>query len=85
MKVYIFTKEDGPEMREAKEFGANLTTEGYDVEYYDCDEELSTPKIEIYDIYSYPTFVIAREDGSEIECWRGTVPIAGDFKNFLNQ
>lgn len=84
MKVLIFTKEDGPETREAKEFGENLTKEGYEVEYLDADDEKTTSQAEVYDVYSYPTFIVVREDGSEVERWRGQIPIAGDLKNFLN-
>lgn len=85
MIVKLFTKENGPEMREAKELGSKLELEGYSVEYLDADDEKTSSQMELYDVYSYPTFIIAREDGSEIEKWRGIIPIAGDIKNFLNQ
>jgi hypothetical protein len=85
MKTLIFTKEDGPEQREALEFGARLESENYQVRYIDADEESATSDIELYDVYSYPTFVVIRDDGSEVESWRGVTPIAGDIKNFLNQ
>lgn len=85
MKTMIFTRDDGPEQREAKDFGAELESEGYGVEYIDADDESAVSEIELYDIYSYPTFVVIRDDGTEVECWRGVTPIAGDIKNFLNQ
>ncbi len=85
MIVKVFTKENGPEMREAKEFGSKLETDGYSVEYLDIEEEKTSSQIELYDVYSFPTFIIVRDDGSEVERWRGVIPIAGDIKNFLNQ
>jgi hypothetical protein len=85
MKVIIFTAEDGPETREAKDFGLNLTQEDYEVEYLDRDDENAINLINLYDVYSYPTFVVAREDGSQVECWRGKIPLASDIKIFLNQ
>lgn len=84
MKTLIFTKEDGPEQREALELGARLESEKYEVTYIDGDAESAIAEIELYDIYSYPTFLVIRDDGTEVECWRGVTPIAGDIKNFLN-
>lgn len=85
MKLLIFTKGDSPETRSAKELGALLEGEKYEVEYLDSENPDSEQRAELYDLYSYPSFVAIRDDGSEIECWRGVVPIAGDVKHFLNQ
>jgi hypothetical protein len=84
MLVKIFTQGDGPEMREALDFGKRLEEEDYIVEYYDESDEKVSPQLELYDIYSYPTFVVAREDGQVIECWRVQIPLASDIKMFLN-
>jgi hypothetical protein len=84
MLVKIFTQGDGPEMREALDFGKRLEEEDYIVEYYEASDDKVSSQIELYDIYSYPTFVVAREDGQEIECWRVQIPLASDIKMFLN-
>lgn len=83
MVVKIFTQDDTVEVREALEFGKKLEEEGYTVEYFDADQPDAIAQMELYDIYSYPSFVVAKDDGSEIECWRGTVPLASDIKMFL--
>ena len=85
MKLLIFTKGESPETRAAKERGAELEQEKYRVEYLDAESEEATLKVEIYDLYSFPSFVAVGDDGSQIECWRGVVPIASDLKHFLNQ
>ncbi len=79
----IFTQDDTTEVREALEFGKKLEEEGYAVEYFDADKPESVQPMELYDIYSYPSFVVAKDDGTEIECWRGIVPLASDIKMFL--
>lgn len=85
MVVKIFTREDAPEMRQAKEFGEKLEELDFDVEYLDADDNDSTGQIDLYDVYSYPTFVVATDDGAEIECWRGKIPMENDIKQFLNR
>jgi hypothetical protein len=85
MLVKIFTQGDGPEMRDALDFGKRLEEEDYDVEYLEATEEKIAPQLELYDIYSYPTFVVTRGDGQEIECFRGQIPLARDIKMYLNQ
>lgn len=85
MKLLIFTQGDTPETRSAKELGSLLEAEKYQVEYIDSESADAEQKAEIYDLYSYPSFVAVRDDGSELECWRGAVPIASDVKYFLNQ
>jgi hypothetical protein len=85
MLVKVFTKDDGPESRQARELGIKLETEGYDVEYYDADDQKSTADLELFDVYSFPTFVVTENDGMEVECWRGTVPLESDIKMFLQQ
>jgi len=83
MVLKIFTREDAPEMREAIEFGKRLEEDGFSVEYYDADSEDSTQQIELYDVYSYPSFVVAKDDGIEVECWRGKKPLEYDVKMYL--
>lgn len=85
MILKIFTKEEGPEMREAKELGARLEDLGYEIEYFDSDDANATGQIELYDIYAYPAFVVARDDGSPLQSWRGKKPLESDLKQFLNQ
>lgn len=85
MVLKIFTKEDGPEMREAKELGARLEELGYEIEYLDADDPNSVGQIELYDTYSYPAFVVARDNGSPMQTWRGEKPLESDLKQFLNQ
>jgi hypothetical protein len=84
MILKVFTKDDYEESRDAKEFGTRLEQEGYIVEYYDADDQHVTEMLELYDIYSYPTFLVSTEDGVEVECWRGITPLESDLKMFLN-
>lgn len=72
-------------MREAKELGGRLEELDYDVEYYDGDDGDVIGQIELYDIYNYPAFVVARDDGSPLQVWRGEKPLESDLKQFLNQ
>jgi hypothetical protein len=85
MKLLIFTQGDSPETRSAKDLGALLEAEDHDVEYLEADSPEAEQRMELYDVYSYPTFVVAQENGSELECWRGLVPLESDLKHFLNQ
>lgn len=85
MKALIFTREDAPEMREAKEVGARLESLGYEVEYLDADNESTTSRQSLYDVYSYPSFLVIRDDGTEVNSWRGKNPLESDLKNALNQ
>lgn len=85
MVLKIFTKEDGPESRNAKELGEKLQGEGYRVEFLDADNEESVQLVELYDLYSFPTFLVTKEDGTQIEIWRGQVPLESDVKMFLLQ
>jgi hypothetical protein len=85
MLVKIFTKDDFAETRDAKELGARLEADGFEVEYLDADDQHITDQIDIYDVYSYPTFLLVEEDGFQIECWRGQTPLESDIKLFLNQ
>lgn len=84
MKLLIFTKEDAPEMRKAKDIGSELEAEGYQVEYLDLIEEGAIQKQDLYDIYATPSFIVVRENGEELDSWRGVVPLLGDIKNSLN-
>jgi len=85
MILKIFTKEDGPEMREAKELGARLEDLGYEIEYFDCDDANVVGQIELYDVFNYPAFVVARDDGGPMQTWGGEIPLESDLKQFLNQ
>lgn len=85
MKLLIFTQGESPETRAAKELGAELEAEKQVVQYLDGESADASQPSELYDVYSYPTFVVARDDGSELECWRGTMPLISDLKHFLNQ
>jgi len=81
MKVLVFTKGDGPEMRDAKERGAELEEERLEVEYYDTESPDGVSKAELYDIYSTPSFVVSRDDGSMVQIWRGSVPPKSDVEH----
>lgn len=85
MKLLIFTKGESPETRAAKERGAELEAEHYTVEYLDAESDEATQRVDIYDLYSFPSFVVTADDGSQLECWRGVVPLVSDLKHFLNQ
>lgn len=85
MKLLVFTKEEGPETRAAKELGALLEGEHYQVEYLEAESAEAQQRAEIFDIYSYPSFVVVQDNGSQLERWRGTVPLISDLKHFLSQ
>lgn len=84
MILKIFTKDDGPQMRQAIELGQKLETEDYEVEYYDSEEMATTQLLELYDVYNFPTFVVTTEAGTPVETWRGQVALESDLKAFLN-
>jgi hypothetical protein len=83
MKVLIFTSEEGPDSRAAIDLGASLEAEGYGVEYYTTEDEKAHTLQELYDVYSYPSFVVAQDDGSFVERWIGVIPLSSDIKMFL--
>jgi hypothetical protein len=85
MKLLVFTKDEGPESRAAKELAAGLEEDKYQVEYLEADSDESLQRAELYDIYSFPSFVVVSDDGSQIERWRGTQPLVSDLKHFLSQ
>lgn len=80
MKVIIFTKGDGPEMREARDRGKELEEENLEVEYCDVETPDGSEKAALYDIYSTPSFLVAKDDGSIISLWRGAVPLKSDIE-----
>lgn len=85
MILKIFTKGDGPDTRSAKELGEKFEEREFVVEYYESEDEASTNQLEIYDLYSFPSFVVTRNDGAEIECWRGRTPLFSDVLGFLDK
>ncbi len=85
MKLLIFTNNDSEESRQAQALGQELEKESYSVEYLDAESAEAQQKAELYDIYSYPSFIVIQDDGVEVECWRGTVPISSDIKFFLTR
>lgn len=84
MVLKIFTKNDGPDMRAALEFGKELEAEAYQVEYHDADDQASTQLVELYDTYSYPAFIVTSDQGEQVEAWKGLIPLKFDVKQFLN-
>lgn len=85
MVLKIFVKGDDPDTREAIKFGERFEERGFNVEYLKVEEKSSTSQIELYDIYSYPSFLVTRDDGSFVECWRGFNPLFDDVLGFLNK
>lgn len=80
MKLLVFTKEDAEETINAKELGQKLEEEGIEVEYFDSEGAEALSKIELYDVYSTPTFIAVRDDGSLVNIWRGYIPPAGEVQ-----
>jgi len=79
MKVIIFTREDNQLLEEAKDRGKELEDSGVVVEYLDTESYDGVEQAMIYDVYSTPSFVVTRENGSLIKIWRGEVPILGEI------
>ncbi len=85
MILKVFTKEDSREMREAINLAKKFEERHFQVQYLDADDPATVQQVELYDIYSFPSFVVASEDGREIECWRGKVPLFDDVFNFISR
>jgi hypothetical protein len=83
MKLTVFTKGDGPEIREAIETANRIAEEGFTVEFIDLDEDEGGQTVEIYDIYTTPAFAVSQDDGKLVEIWRGETPTDSEIKNFL--
>lgn len=81
MKVLVFTKGDGPEMRDAIDLGKALGDEKIEIEYYDTESPEGDSKVELYDIYSTPSFAVIRDDGSLVNIWRGNIPPRSDIEH----
>lgn len=81
MKVLIFTNGEGPEMRDAKDLGAKLEEERIELEYLDTEDPDGVIKAQLYDIYSTPSFLVTRDDGSLVSMWRGTIPPVSDIEH----
>lgn len=81
MKVLIFTKGDDPEMRNAQDLGKEIEDQRIEVEYLDTEDPDGSIKAELYDIYSTPSFVVTRDDGSIAQMWRGTIPPRSDLEH----
>lgn len=84
MVLKVFISDYTRETEQAIEFGKSIEENGHRVEYLDADDASNAQQQELYDIYSYPSFVVARDDGSEVECWRGKIPLKDDVVLFLN-
>ncbi len=80
MKVNIFTKDDGPESREALRLGEDLVAEGYLVTMLGWDEEEAQSLLELYDIYTSPSVLVTTDNGVYIELWQGSVPSISEVK-----
>lgn len=83
MVLKIFTKGESLETRSALELGENLEKMGNKVEYFDADQAETIQLLEIYDIYSFPTFLVTQEDGKLVAEWKGATPLEADVKSYL--
>lgn len=85
MKLMVFFQGETPEMRYAKEKAQDLETEGYSVEYFNWDDELTPAKAELYSIYQTPTYILTQDDGKLIQLWQGNLPPISEVKNLMGQ
>jgi hypothetical protein len=83
MKVLVFTSGDEQEMRDAKDLGKRLESDGYTVEYLDPEMPECANLQELYNVTSYPSFVVTADDGSVVHIWRDSIPLEYDIKMFL--
>jgi deoxyribodipyrimidine photolyase-like uncharacterized protein len=83
MLLKIFTKDDGPETRAAKEFGERVSNEGYEVEYLDLDDYVTDQTKELYDIHTSPAAIVVTEDGKLLEIWQGELPTESEVLNLM--
>jgi len=84
MKLKVFTKEFDENKRATIEFAQEIEKH-YDVEYINLDSREAVFDAETYDIYSSPTFLVVRDNGTEVESWRGQLPILSEVKLALNR
>lgn len=83
MVLKIFTRGDGPESRDAVELGRRVNDEGYDVEYFDLDDQATQSLTDLYDIHSAPAAMVTTEDGKLIEIWQGEMTTESEIKNLM--
>lgn len=86
MRVLIFTKTDESYLseRNLEDFEKNLKVSDYDVQKYFIDSVEGGHKAQLYDIYLVPSVVVTTDDGHYIQCWRGSMPMVADVKNYLS-
>jgi len=84
MKIDIFTKDDGPESREALAVGTLLAEEGSEVANLEWDSEEAKTLAQLYDIYSVPAVLVTSDSGLFIELWQGEVPSVSDVRYKAN-
>ena len=84
MRLKVFTKEFDENKRATLEFAQEIE-KYYDVEYVNLDSKDAGSDAEIYDVYSTPTLLVVRDDGTEIKGWRGQLPILSEVKLALNR
>jgi thioredoxin-related protein len=83
MILKLLTREDGPEMRDAKDLVSRVSDEGYETEVINYDDVEADQIKELYDIYSTPAFIITEDDGKLVEIWQGEIPTENEIKNLL--
>ncbi len=84
MKLKVYTKEFDENKRETLEFVEEIKKH-YDVELINLDGKEAAADADIYNIYSTPTLLVVRDDGTETECWRGSLPMLSVVKLALNR
>lgn len=83
MKLRVYTKEEFPEEREAIDLAKRVENQGYQVDYFDLNEEESHMSAEVYDIYSSPALVVTQDDGKLAEIWQTNLPTESELFNFM--
>jgi hypothetical protein len=81
-KIKIFWQPECPKCPKAKELGATLKDQGYDVEFFNTKEMDGLAESVYYDVLSTPSVVVV--DGSEEKAsWHGEIPDVDSLKGRL--
>ena len=84
MILKVFTKKTDENNKSALGLAEDISKD-YKVEYLDYDSKEASQLIDIYNIYSTPSFFVVSEEGILMEGWQGNLPRLSDLKNALNR
>jgi len=85
MRLKVFIKGDEPIMRDTEELVNRLKdTVNADIEFIDTESKEATSVVEVYEIFSTPSFLVTTDDGSVVHSWMGELPMEDDIRRYLS-